>query len=191
MLHHLDQGLGEPIPPANSIPDATRALAGILSALRSDTALAALRSGDATAVVDAYLWAPAWEGARVMRPAFIIGLARTTKQAFLADLKAKPQGSISTDERSKILFDRLRIAMDFSFRFLQPVHLAMLADTLMLCLPDGHIGTDGISMLLANAANASPFKTPDLTQAVILGASGSHFFQTERLLALDPSAGRP
>lgn len=126
-----------------------------------------------------------------MRPAFIIRLAGTTKQAFLADLKARGTAPIDAEQRSQLLFDRLRIAMDFSFRFLQPVHLAMLADCFMQCLPDTQFGSDAISMLLANAANASPFKTPELTQAVILGASGGHFFQTERLLALDPSAGRP
>ena len=173
--------MGEPIPPADSIPDAVLALNSIISALRSDSALEALEKGDATSIVDARLWGPAWEGARTFRPAFLLGLARATRNKLIEDVAAIGNSGVESvkELRAHAIEARLRIVLDFGFRFLQPIHLATLADALMLAVPGSETGLskDELTRELIGSAMKSPYATERLCTAVILGSTEMHILQ--------------
>lgn len=175
----------KPLPPADSVARSVRALNCILEQLSGPEAVKALRAGDVCAVVDLNLWSPAWEGARNFRDHFIISLARTTRDEWrkdVADVVANNPEFARAGKVDMALDARLRITLEFAFRLLTPRHVCMLCDTLALAFePD--IPPSDFARELANSASRARHATPQMLEAVILGCSGMHRYQPERLLA--------
>ena len=178
--------LWRPIPPANAVADAVRALNTILHQLSGPKALAALNAGDACSQVDVNVWGPAWEGARNFRDHFLLTLARVTRAQWRADvtrvLDELPQ-SLQEAAIQKALDERLRITLDFAFRFLTPRHVCFLGDALMLAF-EADIPTGELAKELAESASRTRHRTPQMLDALVLGASGMHRYQAERVMSL-------
>lgn len=180
----IDLGNTQPIPPANAVGPAVRALNTILSQLSGQDALDAFQQGDSTANIDLSLWSPAWEGARVFRDHWLLTLARNTRQEFRKDINEIVENQPQFNQASLIsqrLNARLRITLDFAFTFLTPRHVCFLGDALMLAF-EADIPAAEFSQELAASASRSPKSTQPLLEALVLGASGMHRFQPERVL---------
>ena len=177
--------LAQPIPPANSIAPAVRALNTIMGQLSGPDALAALHAGDACSLVDVLLWAPAWEGARMFRDQWVMGLARNTRDEWRRDvvdiIETQPEFNRAS-MISKALDSRLRITLDFAFSFLTPRHVCFLGDALMLAF-DSEIAPTSFSRELAASAARSPKRTDRMLDVLVLGASNMHRYQPERVMA--------
>lgn len=177
--------LAHPIPPAHSVAQSVRALNTILTQLSGKEALAALKAGNACANVNVGLWSPAWEGARNFRDQFLLTLARATRDEWRRDVSEIVASQPEFNRASlvaKALDSRLRITLDFAFRYLTPRHLCLLGDALMLAL-EAEMAPSEIARELAASASRSPNATPSLLSALVLGASGMHRYQPERVLA--------
>lgn len=178
-----------PLPPANSVPQSVRALNTILEQISGPAALKALRDGDVCANVDLALWGPAWEGARNFRDHFILSLARTTRDEWRRDVAEVVATQPEFNHALKVnqaLDARLRITFEFAFRLLTPRHVCLLADGLSLAF-EADIPPNDFGREVANSASRARHATPQLLEAVILGGSGMHRYQPERLLASNPS----
>lgn len=178
-----------PLPPANSVPHSVRALNTILEQISGPAAAKALRDGDVCANVDLTLWGPAWEGARNFRQHFILSLARNTRDEWRRDVAEVVATQPEFNRANKVkqaLHTRLSITFEFAFRLLTPPQVCLLADALSLVfeadIPPKDFGTE-----LANSASRTRHANPALLDAVILGGSGMHRYQPERLLASNPS----
>ena len=188
-----DQGFARPIPPADSIPAAVRALNSILSNMRGAEPIAALARGDATEVIDSSLWAPAWEGARTFREIFLVTLARQTRDEWARDIK-----DIVTNQPSflragliaKALDARLRVTLEFAFRYLAQRHICLLADVLTLAFSSAEMSGDEFRNELIASASRCKAATADQLDAVLVGASGMHMYQPERVLSSSMSISR-
>lgn len=175
----------QPIPPADSIGSAVRCLQQILEQLSGKAAIDALRAGDATTVVDAALWAPAWEGARNFRHHFLLDLARRTRDAWQDDTKVimtTMPAFLHAARAQQALYDRLCVTVSFAFRYLPPRMLCFLSDALMLAL-EPRLDTAQAIEAMAIAAARCPRATKPLRDALTMGASGSYRFQPERVIA--------
>lgn len=174
-----------PIPPADSIAGSVRALNLILSQIGGPAALVALRAGDATSGVDAALWGPAWEGARNFRDHFVVNLARHTRDEWRRDCaeigSAQPKCNHAA-HFDRALDERLRVSLEFAFRFLTPRHVCLLADALTLAF-EPHLKPHEFSSELAASAMRARGSSAPLLDALVVGASGMHRFQPERVLA--------
>jgi hypothetical protein len=174
-----------PIPPAHSVPQSVRALNTILQQLAGPEALAALRAGDACARVDVALWSPAWEGARNFRDHFVLNLARATRDEWrrdVAEVVANQPEFNHENMIAKALDARLRITLDFAFRFLTARHVCFLGDALTLAF-EADIKPAEFARELATSASRSPNSNPRVLESLVLGASGMHRYQPERVLA--------
>ena len=89
---------------------------------------------------------------------------------------------------SKALDSRLRITLDFSFRFMTPRHVCFLGDALTLAF-EADLKPAEFARELASSASRSPFNNPAVLEALVLGASGMHRYQPERVLASTLSNG--
>lgn len=175
----------KPLPPADSVGSSVRALNVILSQLSGDEALAALRNGDACANVNLTLWAPAWEGARNFRDHFLLNLARHTRDEWRKDVSDIIENR-SPDERASAISDalsaRLRITLSFTFCFLTPRHACFLGDALMLAFESEMKASEFATELALNGSKAQ-CATGEMLNALVLGASGMHRYQPERVMA--------
>lgn len=183
--------LVRPIPPAHSVAQSVRALNTILTQLSGKDAVAALRAGDACANVDAGLWGPSWEGARNFRDQFLLTLARTTRDEWrrdVAEIVDKQPEFNRANMIAKALDARLRITLDFAFRFMTPRHLCFLADALMLAF-EAEIAPSEFARELATSASRSPNQNQAMLDALVLGASGMHRYQPERVMASAKTQG--
>jgi hypothetical protein len=162
-----------------------RCLQQILERLCGKAAIDALRAGDATTVVDAALWAPAWEGARNFRHHFLLDLARRTRDAWREDSKvitSTMPAFLHATHTQQALHDRLSICVAFAFRYLPPRMVCFLSDALMLALERDMDTTQAIEAMAIAAARCSRSSKP-LLDALTMGASGSYRFQPERVIA--------
>lgn len=180
----------QPIPPANSVGGSVRALTVILAQLGGESALRALRAGDACANVDKALWAPAWEGARNFRDHFLLSLARHTRDEWRRDVRVAMESVASTPDAEQArtdiivqaLEERLRVTLDFAFQYLTPRHVCFLADALALAF-EADIPTSDFARELSTAAGHSPFLTPGALEAVVVGCTGMHRHEPERVMS--------
>lgn len=180
-LAHLVQ----PIPPANSVAQSVRALNTIMSQISGKEALDALKAGDPFKHVDEGLWAPAWEGARTFRDQFLLNLARTTRDEWRRDISEIVENQPEFNRANMIgraLDSRLRIAIGFVFRYLTPRHACFLGDLLMLAF-ESEMKPAEFARELAASASRAPHQSPALLDAIVLGASGMHRYQPERLMS--------
>jgi hypothetical protein len=185
------QTLVRPIPPAHSIAQSVRALNVILTQLSGKEAVEAMRAGDACSKVDVGLWGPAWEGARNFRDQFLLSLARTTRDEWRRDVSEIVEQQPEFNRPSmiaKALDARLRITLDFAFQFLTPRHVCFLADALMLAF-EADIVPSEFARELATSASRSPKQTQAMLDALVLGASGMHRYQPERVMASTKTQG--
>ncbi|MFK4705788.1 hypothetical protein ABIC83_002627 [Roseateles asaccharophilus] len=177
--------LAVPISPADSMADAVRALNGILKQLSGQEAMDALKAGDGSSRVDPKLWAPAWEGCRVFKDQWIVLLARQTRDEWRRDIaniiKEQPEFN-RANMIARSLEARLRITLDFAFKYLAPRHLCLLGDVLMLALEDPDFTAAEVSRVIATAAARSPNGTDSMLAALVTGASGMWRHNPERVL---------
>ncbi|MEJ6002697.1 hypothetical protein [Paucibacter soli] len=179
------QSLAKPIPPADTVALAVRALESIQTQLSGEGAMKALKAGNSCANVDPNLWSPAWEGARVFRDQWLMGLARNTRNEWRRDVADIMANQPAFNQESKIaesLEARLRITLDFAFTYLTPRHVCFLGDALMLAF-DSSIPPAELSKEIANAAARSPKRSDRLLDALVLGVSGMYRYQPERVMA--------
>jgi hypothetical protein len=182
--------LVKPIPPADSVAKAVRALNTILSQLAGKEALAALKAGEPFRNVDTGQWAPAWEGARTFRDFFLINLARMTRDEWRRDVHDIVENQPEFNRANmigKALDARLRIAIGFVFCYLTPRHACMLGDLLMLSF-ETEMKVAEFARELAASASRAPHQTPAMLDAIVLGASQMHRYQPERLLSANTTA---
>jgi len=178
-------GFAKPIPPADSIPSAVRALTSILDSMKGTLPAEAVARGDASSCIDASLWGPAWEGARTFREIFLVALARQTVEEWRKDVKlilARQPSFAQPVQIAKSLDTRLRVTLDFAFRFLSRRHVCLLADLLTLAFDAEEISADEFRSELLSCATRSPHKSAALVDAVLVGASRMHMYQPERVL---------
>lgn len=178
--------LATPISPADSIAGAVRALNLILKQLAGQEALDALKAGDGSSRVDAQLWSPAWEGCRVFKDQWVAALARQTRDEWRRDItsiiKEQPEFN-RANMISRALEARLRITLDFAFKYLTPRHLCLLGDILMLAFEDADFKAAEVSREIASAAARSPNSTPRMLESLVSGASGMWRHNPERVIA--------
>jgi hypothetical protein len=174
-----------PIPPAGSIGGSVRALNKILDRLSGDEAIEALKTRQLDKLVDGDAFAPAWEGARNFRDQFIISLARHTREEWRADVAVyvRSQGIDTSELIATALQQRLTITLFFAFKYLTPRHVCLLGDVLMLAF-ESEIKPTEFAREIAESANSTPGVTNTFLEALLLGSSGMHRFQPERVLAL-------
>lgn len=180
----------KPLPPADSIGSSVRALNIILSQLGGSEAVDALRNGNACSGVDIALWSPAWEGARNFRDHFLLNLARHTRDEWRRDINdaIKNQPEFNRPAViSKALDERLRITLGFAFRFLTPRHVCFLGDALMLAF-ESEMKPSEFARELANGGARATDSNSQMLDALVLGASGMHRFQPERVMASSQSS---
>lgn len=179
-----------PIPPADSIGAAVRSLNVILGQLAGKEAVAALRAGDACAALDEALWAPAWEGARNFRDHFVLNLARQTRDEWRRDVMdiVEQQPKFNHEAHiTRALDERLRITLTFAFRFLTPRHVCFLGDALMLAF-ESEMKPSEFARELAASGSRAAGQSKEMLEALVLGASGMHRYQPERVMATGRSA---
>jgi hypothetical protein len=175
----------QPIPPADSVGESVRALNIILGQISGKEAVQALRAGDGCSGVDAALWAPAWEGARNFRDHFVLTLARHTRDEWRRDIGEIVDSQPGFNHQSHIaraLDERLRICLGFAFRFLTVRHVCFLGDALMLAFESEMKSAEFARELASSASNAAG-ASREMLDALILGASGMHRYQPERVMA--------
>ena len=175
----------KPLPPADSIGSSVRALNVILGQLTGQDAIDALRKGDACSGVDAALWSPAWEGARNFRDHFVLNLARHTRDEWRRDINDAIEGQPEFNRAaviSKALDERLRITLSFAFRFLTPRHVCFLGDALMLAF-ESEMKPSEFARELASSGSQAAQASREMLDALVLGASGMHKYQPERVMA--------
>lgn len=181
----------EPIPPADNVGHAVRALNTILSQLGGAEALAALRAGDSNARVNADLFGPAFEGARNFRDHFVLNLARHTRDEWRRDVADIVANQPQFNHASKIataLEERLLIALNFAFRFLTPRHVCFLGDALTLAFEADIKPAEFSRELAAAGARAKPSSSAML-DALVVGGSGMHKYHPERVMLTAKPAG--
>lgn len=174
-----------PLPPADSIGASVRALNTILGQLGGKVVLDDLRAGVPWRGVDVSLWAPAWEGARVFRDHFLLNLARHTREEWRRDVNDIVDGQPSfnrTPMIAKALDERLRVTLGFAFRFLTPRHVCFLGDALLMAF-ESEMKSGEFVKELASSASRAPGASREHLDALVLGASGMHRYQPERVLA--------
>ena len=190
-LPHSTADHVRPLPPADSVGSSVRALNVILGQLTGQDAIEALRKGDACSGVDVNLWSPAWEGARNFRDHFVLNLARHTRDEWRRDVNDTIENQPSFNRPAliaKALDERLRITLGFAFRFLTPRHVCFLGDALMLAF-ESEMKPSEFARELANSGFRSAGSTSVLLDAMVLGASGMHRYQPERVMASVKVAG--
>jgi hypothetical protein len=177
--------LVKPLPPADSIGSSVRALNVILGQLAGTEAINALRRGDACANVDAALWSPAWEGSRNFRDHFVLNLARHTRDEWRRDVSDAVESQPDFNRPkviAKALDERLRITLGFAFRFLTPRHVCFLGDALMLAF-ESEMKPSEFARELASSGSHAALASKEMLDALVLGASGMHRYQPERVMA--------
>lgn len=175
----------KPLPPADSIGSSVRALNVILGQLTGQDAIDALRKGDACANVDSALWSPAWEGARNFRDHFVLNLARHTRDEWRRDINDAIENQPEFNRAAviaKALDERLRISLSFAFRFLTPRHVCFLGDALMLAF-ESEMKPSEFARELASSGSQTARASREMLDALVLGASGMHRYQPERVMA--------
>jgi hypothetical protein len=178
-----------PIPPADSVGASVRALNLILGQIAGKAAVQALRSGDPCSAFDVSLWAPAWEGARNFRDQFLLSLARHARDEWRRDIVEITDTQPAFNHAQHIartLDERLRICLGFAFRFLTPRHVCFLGDALMLAF-ESEMKSGEFARELAGSGSKAPHATKVLLDALVLGASGMHRYQPERVMASNKS----
>lgn len=179
----------KPLPPADSVGASVRALNVILGQLGGPAVIEALRRGDAYTGVDLSLWAPAWEGARNFRDHFVLNLARHSRDEWRRDVndilethaEEKRPGAIA-----KALDERLQVALGFVFRFLTARHACLLGDALMLAF-ESEMKPSEFARELATSGSNTAGSSQEMLEALVLGASGMHRYQPERVMASSAS----
>jgi hypothetical protein len=178
-----------PIPPADSVGASVRALNIILGQIAGRDVVQALRAGDPCAGVDAALWGPAFEGARNFRDHFVLSLARHTRDEWRRDvveIKDTQPAFNHQQHMNRALDERLRICLSFAFRFLTPRHVCFLGDALMLAFESDMKPAEFARELASSGSNAAR-ATKEMLDALVLGASGMHRYQPERVMASNKS----
>ncbi|WP_157896811.1 hypothetical protein [Acidovorax carolinensis] len=174
-----------PIPPADSIGASVRALNIILEQISGAKVIAALRDGNACSGVDTSLWSPAWEGARNFRDQFILTLARNTRNEWRSDcaqIVASQPKSNHESHIARALDERLQVCLEFAFRFFIPRQICFLGDALMLAFESEMSPAEMAKELAGSGARTRGAHETSLS-ALVLGASGMHRYQPERVLA--------
>ena len=177
--------LVKPLSPADSIGASVRALNVILGQLAGTEVINALRSGDACANVDTALWAPAWEGARNFRDHFVLNLARHTRDEWRRDVTDAVENQPDFNRVKVIaraLDERLRITFGFAFRFLTPRHVCFLGDALMLAF-ESEMKPSEMAREMASSGSHAAGASKEMLDALVLGASGMHRYQPERVMS--------
>lgn len=161
--------LARPIAPADDPAPAVRALNTVIGQLAGKEGAAALAAGDVCEAISDDLFAPAWEGARQLREQFILTLARSARDEWRRDINDLSDPA-SDDARHAALRTRLRIVIDFSFRFLTPRHASLLSDALFLAF-EPEIAPPDFAVHLHGCAKDSLHASPALRAAVVAGPS--------------------
>lgn len=165
-----------------SVPDD---LDAVLQQLAGQEALAALRAGDSCAKLDMGAVYMTWESRRLARSAFILALARHARSQWrsdVVDISANQPSFLRPTKIANALEERLRICLDFAFQLLNPVQVCLLGDALMLSF-EADMAPSEFALELAGAASRSPKAQQRLLESLVLGASGMHRYQPERVIA--------
>lgn len=177
--------LVRPLPPADSISNAVRSLNDILSHLSSKEAQSDLLAGDVAARLDKEKWAASWEGAKNFRDHFLLTLARQTRDDWRSGVH-KITHTLGQSEHDKAISEfldiRLRVTLSFAFRFLTPRQACFLTDALTLAF-ESEMDTNDFANELAGIGSRSEGATKSMLDALIIGVSGMHRYQPERLMA--------
>lgn len=183
-----------PIPPAHSIRESVLALHAIISSLSGEDALEALRAGNPCGLVDVSLFGPAWEGARNFRHHVLLSLARHTREEWrrdIQDITARLAAEHRPEAIARALDDRLRITLAVAFQFLAAPHICLLGDALTLAFEAEMRPSEFARELASSGARVVRHlgARQSALDALIMGASGMHRFQPERVLAATGSRG--